>query len=216
MRDQKIDVLFCSLSQNARRNINRRADARDPAGIFDLETVKRIVPIAHVANPQKAVGVTNNLVKRSHAYLSSLKLQIPIPNSQFPNKSQIGNPKKSNFSIFEIIEEKISVSSRACSASLSRAATVVLVKPMSINRKNNRLSLASLRQIFTRIRKSFLLNASSASIQLAATDPDARTNCRTSSVLLIVRGSCLTTARTNSANRNVQSSRSRGLEPSSI
>ena len=66
MHDQKIDVLFCSLGQNARRNINRRADACDPAGIFDLETVKRIVPIAHVANPQKAVCITDNLVKRSH------------------------------------------------------------------------------------------------------------------------------------------------------
>ena len=28
--------------------------------------IKRIVPIAHVANPQKAVGVTDNLGKRSH------------------------------------------------------------------------------------------------------------------------------------------------------
>src|SRR5439155_25294217 len=34
--------------------------------------------------------------------------------------------------------------------------------------------------IFARIRKSFLLNASSASIQLAATEPDARTSCRIS------------------------------------
>ena len=54
MHDQKIDVLFCSLGQNARRNIDRRTDACDPAGIFDLKTVKRIVPIAHVANPQES------------------------------------------------------------------------------------------------------------------------------------------------------------------
>src|SRR5207253_7421112 len=66
------------------------------------------------------------------------------------------------------------------------------------------------------MRKSFLLNASSASIQLAATDPDERTNCRTSSVLLIVRGSCFTNPRTNSANRNVLSSKSRGLASSFI
>src|SRR5438094_2677684 len=66
MHDQKIDVLFCSLDQNARRNINRRTDACDPAGIFDLKTVKRIIPIAHVANPQKVVGVTDNLGKRRH------------------------------------------------------------------------------------------------------------------------------------------------------
>src|SRR5438046_8974596 len=92
MHDQKIDFLFCSLGQNARRNINRRTDACDPAGIFDLETVKRIVPIAHVANPQKAVRITDNLVKRSHAYLSNLKLQIPMPNSQANLKLE--NPKK--------------------------------------------------------------------------------------------------------------------------
>jgi len=55
---------------------------------------------------------------------------------------------------------------------------VAFVEPVSTNRKNSRLSFASFRQILTRIRKSFLLNASSASIQLAATEPDARTDCR--------------------------------------
>src|SRR5206468_5152271 len=68
----------------------------------------------------------------------------------------------------------------------------------------------------TRITKSFLLNASSASIQLAATDPDARTSCRASSVLLIVRGSFFTNARIASANRNVRCSRSRRLGLASI
>src|SRR5206468_10488867 len=101
--------------------------------------------------------------------------EIPIPNSQFPNKLQLPNSKTSrDYSLFEIIEEKISVNSRASAASLPRAATVAFVKPASSNRKNKRLSFASLRHIFTRITKSFLLNASSASIQLAATDPDAR------------------------------------------
>jgi hypothetical protein len=52
-----------SLGQNARRNINRGTDACDPAGIFDLETIKRIIPIAYVTNPQKAVRKTDNLVK---------------------------------------------------------------------------------------------------------------------------------------------------------
>src|SRR5205823_6922153 len=66
MYDQKIDVSFFSPGQNAGRTINRRADARDPAGIFDLQTVKCIVPIAHVANSQKPVRITDNLVKRSH------------------------------------------------------------------------------------------------------------------------------------------------------
>src|SRR5882724_5462261 len=128
-----------------------------------------------------------------------LKFQIQIPKSQVNLK--LSRSKKSNYSLFEIIEEKIRVNSRASAASSSRAAKVVLVNPASTNRKNKRLSLASLRQIFTRIRKSFLLKASSASIQLAATEPEARINCRTSSVLLIVRGrgSCFTNARTDSA-----------------
>src|SRR6266581_5155092 len=101
-----------------------------------------------------------------------LKFQIPIPKSQINLK--LSRSKKSNYSLFEIIEEKIKVNSRASAASSSRVPKVVLVNPASTNRKNNRLSFASLRQIFTRIRKSFLLNASSASIQLAATDPDER------------------------------------------
>jgi hypothetical protein len=61
MHDQKVDVPFCGLAQNARRNVDRRADARDAAGIFNLQTVKRIVPIAHVANAQKAVRVSDNV-----------------------------------------------------------------------------------------------------------------------------------------------------------
>jgi hypothetical protein len=49
---------------------------------------------------------------------------------------------------------------------------VAFVEAVSTNRKNNRLSFASFRQILTRITKSFLLKASSASIQFAATEPD--------------------------------------------
>src|SRR6266404_6835171 len=86
-------------------------------------------------------------------------------------------------------------------------------KPASTNRKNRRLSFDSLRQIFTRMRKPFLLRASSASLQLAATEPEARTNCLMSSVLLTVLGNCFTKARTDCANSNVLSSRSRGLLP---
>ena len=66
------------------------------------------------------------------------------------------------------------------------------------------------------LRNLFCLTASSVSIQFAATDPDACTNCRTSSVLLTVRGSCFANVRTDSANRNVRSSRSRRFAPSSI
>jgi hypothetical protein len=47
---------------------------------------------------------------------------------------------------------------------------VAFVEAVSTNRKNNGLSFASFRQILTRITKSFLLKASSASIQFAATE----------------------------------------------
>src|SRR5262245_41671164 len=67
MHDQKISLSLCSLRQNARRNINRRSDARDTTGIFDLQTIKRIVPIANVTNAQILVGVTDNLGKRRHS-----------------------------------------------------------------------------------------------------------------------------------------------------
>jgi len=110
-----------------------------------------------------------------------------------------------------MIAEKISVSSRASFARPSRESAVFFAAPASTSRKKRRLSFASFLQIFTRIRKSFLLRASSASIQFAATEPDARTNCRTSSVLLTVLGNRLTNARTDSANRKVRSSRSRGF-----
>src|SRR5206468_10509245 len=143
------------------------------------------------------------------------KLQIPIRKSQGKFNRQIPK-RRTSHPLFEIIDEKIRVSSRASDANVSRAERLFLDKPASTNRKNRRLSFDSLRQIFTRMRKSFLLKASSASIQLAATEPDARPNSRTSSVLLIVRGSCLTNARIDCANSNVRSSRSRGLGPCPI
>jgi hypothetical protein len=42
-----------------------------------------------------------------------IQSQAPNPNAQFPSKSQIGKSKKSNYSIFKIIEVKMSISSRA-------------------------------------------------------------------------------------------------------
>src|SRR4029453_18534570 len=69
-----IDVPFCGMGQNARRNVDRRADPRDPAGIFDLQTVKRILPVAHTANAQKPVGVTDNVGKRRHDADSAVTL----------------------------------------------------------------------------------------------------------------------------------------------
>ena len=54
--------------------------------------------------PLGSVGVTDNVGKRRHAYLSSLKLQIPMPNSQKNLKFE--NPKKDNHSIFKLLNSK--------------------------------------------------------------------------------------------------------------
>lgn len=64
-----------------------------------------------------------------------------------------------------MMAEKIKVSSRASPERASRC--VARSEPGSTSLRKRRLSLASFRQIFTRIKNSFLLNASSASIQLA-------------------------------------------------
>src|SRR6266404_3898340 len=59
--DQKIDSFLCGLGQNARGNVDCRADSRNSAGIFNLQTIKRVVPIAHVANAQKLTRVIDDL-----------------------------------------------------------------------------------------------------------------------------------------------------------
>jgi hypothetical protein len=63
------------------------------------------------ANTQKAVVVTDNLGERRHAYLPSLKVQVPNPNSQ--TNLKLENPKKDNYAIFKVTEFKMSVPSRA-------------------------------------------------------------------------------------------------------
>src|SRR5437667_11150918 len=82
--------------------------------------------------------------------------QAPNPNSQFPNKFQIRKSNENNYSLFEMIAEKINVNSRASSANLSRADAVLCDEPASIKRKNNRLSFASLRQNLQAHEKVFL------------------------------------------------------------
>jgi hypothetical protein len=72
-------------------------------------------------------------------------------------------------SFFEMIAEKIKVSSRASSASSSRPRLVASL--ISTNRKNRRLSFDSLRQIFARRRKSFAQ-------RLVSLDPVCRDRAR--------------------------------------
>src|SRR5881227_3343829 len=66
MHNQQIDVSLLSLGEYARRNIDRSADARHAAGVFDLEAVQRIVPVAHFPNTQKVVSVSDNFRKWRH------------------------------------------------------------------------------------------------------------------------------------------------------
>ena len=66
MHDQKIDIFICGFGQDARRDIHRRANFRRAAGVFDLQTVQRIVPIADFANAQVVVGVLNNFRQSRH------------------------------------------------------------------------------------------------------------------------------------------------------
>src|SRR5438045_9092207 len=120
------------------------------------------------------------------------KFQIPIPKSQGKFNRQIPK-RRTSHPLFEIIDEKIRVSSRASDANVSRAERLFLDKPASTNRKNRRLSFDSLRQIFTRMRKSFLLIASSASIHFADHMRDDYTYLRHSSVSLYILGHSLST-----------------------
>ena len=58
-RDRQVDRL--------RGRVNRRAQLCDGAGVFDLQSIERIWPIADLANAQMFVRVGNNLTERSHA-----------------------------------------------------------------------------------------------------------------------------------------------------
>src|SRR4030095_7249638 len=137
-------------------------------------------------------GIPTNamfLIFISFDYDVPAKSQIPGSKSQAKSQTnKVRKPRTHEPPVFEIMDEKISVSSRASFSKASREFADSSVDPPSVKRKKSRLSFASFLQIFTRIKKSFLLSASSASIQFAATDPDARTSWRTSSALLIFRG----------------------------
>ena len=54
------------LKPPADNSFDRRADFCYPPGIFDLQAVKRIVPVADLGDSQISVGVANDLGERSH------------------------------------------------------------------------------------------------------------------------------------------------------
>src|SRR6266446_2964512 len=94
------------------------------------------------------------------SFRSVEKFRIPSFKSQAKSQFATNQERDAHAPpLFKMIDEKISVSSRASAAKAARPAALFFVKPTSTSRKNKRLSLASFRQIFARIRKSFLLNA---------------------------------------------------------
>ena len=81
MHNQQIDLSLLSFGQYAGRNINRRADQRDPARIFDLEPVKRVIPIAYFSNAQKVVGIIDHVRECRHGASLAGLFQTPRQNT---------------------------------------------------------------------------------------------------------------------------------------
>src|SRR5581483_6219009 len=66
MHYQKIDILFRCVCQDACRGVNARSDFSDASGVFDLQTIECVVPIAYFTNTQKIISMVNNVRKRRH------------------------------------------------------------------------------------------------------------------------------------------------------
>ena len=59
--DEKIYPALDRASMVARGSIDRRADLRDRAGVFDLQAVERIRPVVDLAKAQMLIGVGDDL-----------------------------------------------------------------------------------------------------------------------------------------------------------
>src|SRR5439155_13806793 len=70
-----------SLGQNAARNTNRCAAHREPARIFDLKPVKRVVPITYFSNAQKIVGIIDHVRECRHGASVAGLFQTPRQNT---------------------------------------------------------------------------------------------------------------------------------------
>ena len=67
MDNQEIHSVLDRALDSPKRCIHCRADLRDRAGVFHLETVERIRPVLDFTNAQMRICVGNNLRKSRHA-----------------------------------------------------------------------------------------------------------------------------------------------------
>src|SRR5437870_13693229 len=74
--DQKIDILFCRGCQDPCRGVNARSDFTNASGVFDLQTIKRVVPVAYFTNAQKIICIVNNFRERRHDCVSYCTAKI--------------------------------------------------------------------------------------------------------------------------------------------
>src|SRR5437016_9602326 len=70
MHDQKIDILSCRRCQDSCRGVNARPDFINASRVFDLQTIKRVVPVAYFTNVQKIICIVNNFRERRHDCVS--------------------------------------------------------------------------------------------------------------------------------------------------
>jgi hypothetical protein len=66
VHDHKIDILFHCGFQDSCRGVNARSDFTNASGVFDLQTIKRVVPVVYFTNAQKIVCIVNNFRERRH------------------------------------------------------------------------------------------------------------------------------------------------------
>ena len=155
--------------------------------------------------PKKQTKTPTSKVQTSKNYRMALVVDCLAPNrSEFRDFIP-------TYSSFFTIDEQISFNSCASCRSSARILSRAIFSPVSKSLSQSSHSFASLRQVRNFITRSFSPNASLASMQFAATEPEARTNCFTSSIFAIVRGRPRTNARIATANPAVLSSRSRGF-----
>src|SRR5262245_41577615 len=95
MHDREIDILFCRDCQDACRSVDARPNPGHVPRVFDLQTIQRVVPVAYFTNPQKIIGIVNDLSERRHNYISYRTAKIDKRPSM-PRTSCGGSSSKLN------------------------------------------------------------------------------------------------------------------------
>src|SRR5438132_12971878 len=116
MHDQKIDILFCRGCQDPCRGVNARSDFTNASGVFDLQTIKRVVPVAYFTNAQKIICIVNNFRERRHDCVSYCTAKIDNRPS-IPRPSCVGS--SSNLHVSPQRSRTGAVASRALTVPLA-------------------------------------------------------------------------------------------------